>query len=336
MTVDLPPYRPPRRFRSGHGQTVWASQFRRVPPAGYRRETIGLPDGDRLDLDRADAAPASRRVVLLTHGLEGSADRTYVRGMVRALVGRGWDAVAWNLRGCGGSPNGLLRSYHSGATEDLDAVVQHVLAERAAGRPRYDAVALVGFSLGGNLTLKYLGDAGDTVDPHIVGAACFSVPVDLAGSAEVMAGRTRRLYMARFMRSLAAKVEEKAGRFPETPSTAGMRRMRTFREFDARFTAPVHGFESADDYWARASALPVLGRIRVPTLLVNALDDPFLSASCTPTGLGNPDLTVLAPRWGGHVGFVSPGDEYWSETVAGLWLDAAWGRSEGRPQPRPV
>ncbi|HEX8385322.1 MAG TPA: alpha/beta fold hydrolase [Rubricoccaceae bacterium] len=322
MTVDLPPYRPPRALRGGHRQTVGPSLFRRVTGVDYRRETVELLDGDALDLDRVEAPGSDRRVALVAHGLEGSADRAYVRGMVRALVGRGWDAVAWNLRGCGGTPNRLLRAYHSGATEDLDAVVRHVLAEHVDGQPRYAAVGLVGFSLGGNLTLKYLGDAGDSVDPRVVGAACFSVPVDLAGSAAVMERPTRRVYMARFMRSLAAKAEEKAARFADAPSPDGLRRMRTFREFDGHFTAPVHGYASADDYWARASALPVLGQIRVPTLLVNALDDPFLSPSCYPTGVGNPDLTVLTPPYGGHVGFVARG-EYWSETVAGIWLDAA-------------
>ena len=320
----LPPYRPPRGFRGGHRQTLWASKVRRVTGVTYRRETIALPDGDVLDLDCVDARPGEtgaaggpRRVAVVAHGLEGSADRTYVRGMARALARRGWAVVAWNLRGCGGTPNRLLRAYHSGATEDLDAVVRHMLAEG------FEAVGLVGFSLGGNLTLKYLGDAGGGVDRRIVGAACFSVPVDLAGSARVMERASRRIYMAYFLRSLAAKVEEKAARFPDAPPAAGVRRMRTFREFDGHFTAPVHGFDSADDYWARASALPVLGRIRVPTLLANALDDPFLSPSCYPTDIGNPHLTVLTPRYGGHVGFVAPGDEYWSETVAGTWLDAA-------------
>ena len=321
MTVRLPPYRAPRGFRNGHVQTVWASQGRRVPPVAYRREAIALPDGDRLDLDWALASgPSGRpseRVALVAHGLEGSADRTYVRGMVRALLSRGWDVVAWNLRGCGGAPNGLLRAYHSGATEDLDAALAHVLARG------YAHVGLVGFSLGGNLTLKWVGDAGGDIDPRVVGAVGISVPVDLAGSAREMERLSRRLYMRRFLRSLVAKAEEKATRFADAPSTAGMRRMRTFREFDGRFTAPVHGFASADAYWAAASALPVLAHVAVPTLLVNALDDPFLSPSCYPMDIAA--LTVLTPRYGGHVGFVAPGGEYWSETVAGIWLGALAG-----------
>ena len=314
----LPPYRPPAGFGSATLQTVWASRVRRVAGVAYRRETLALPDGDVLELDHVEPAARSRpgHVAVVAHGLEGSSDRTYVRGMARALARRGWAVVAWNLRGCGGTPNRLLRAYHSGATEDLAAVVAHVVAGGAR------RVGLVGFSLGGNLTLKYAADAGAGIDPRIVGAVGVSVPVDLAGSAAVMERPSRRPYMALFLRSLVAKAEEKAVRFPDAPSTAGLRAMRTFREFDERFTAPVHGFASAADYWARASALPVLGQIRVPTLLANALDDPFLSPSCYPTRVGNPSLSVLTPRRGGHVGFVARGGEYWSETVAGRWLDA--------------
>ncbi len=313
--VGLPPYRAPHGFGSGNVQTLWASLVRRVPPVAYRREALALPDGDVLDLDRAPAdSGTARRVVLIAHGLEGSSSRTYVRGMVRAVTARGWDAVAWNLRGCGGTPNRLVRAYHSGATEDLEAVVRHVLAEG------YEQVGLVGFSLGGNLTLKYVGDAGADLDPRIVGAVGISVPIDLAGSSETMERLTRRPYMRRFLRTLVRKAEQKAQVFADAPSTDGMRRMRSFREFDGRFTAPLHGFASAEDYWARASALPVLGQIRTPTLLVNALDDPFLSSSCYPTGLDNPHLTLLTPRDGGHVGFVTRGAEYWSETVAAEWV----------------
>jgi hypothetical protein len=322
VTPVLPPYRPPAGFGSATLQTVWAARGRRVDGIAPRRETLGLPDGDVLELDHVapDRPTGARRVAIVAHGLEGSSDRTYVRGMARALARRGWAVVAWNLRGCGGTPNRLLRAYHSGATEDLAAVVEHVLADGA------QCVGLVGFSLGGNLTLKYVADAGARIDPRIVGAVGVSVPVDLAGSAAVMERPSRRPYMALFLRSLVAKAEEKAARFPDAPSTDGLRQMRTFREFDGHFTAPVHGFVSAEDYWARASAGPVLDQIRIPTLLVNALDDPFLSPSCYPTDVDNPWLTVLTPRHGGHVGFVTRGSEYWSETVAGRWLNACAGR----------
>ncbi len=323
LAARLPPYRTPTGFASATVQTVWASKVRQVDGVVYRRTVIDLPDGDVLDVDHAEPVRPGgpRRVVIIAHGLEGSSSRTYVRGMARALTRRGWAVAAWNLRGCGGEPNRLVRAYHSGATEDLAAVVAHVVAGGAGGEP--DLIALVGFSLGGNLTLKYAADAGSDVDPRIVAVVGISVPVDLAASSTVMEGLTRRPYMRYFLRSLVAKAEQKAAAFPDAPSVDGLRQMRTFREFDGHFTAPLHGFASAEDYWARASALPVLPRLAVPTLLVNALDDPFLAPSCFPPTSGT--LHVLTPRHGGHVGFVSRGGEYWSETVAALWIEGLKG-----------
>lgn len=318
MDFDPPPYRPPLALRSGHLQTVLPTLFRRVDGVAYRRERLELDDGDFLDLDWV-GRPEAAAVAVVAHGLEGSSDRAYVRGMVRELARRGWAVCAWNLRGCSGEPNRLLRTYHSGMTPDLGAVVGHVLAEGAA------SVAVVGFSLGGNLTLKWLGEQGGRLDPRVVAGAGVSVPVDLAASSETMEAWSRRIYMLRFMRSLTEKVAEKADRFDGAPDPTVVRRARTFREFDGLFTAPVHGFESAEDYWARASSLPVLPAIRVPTLLVNALDDPFLAPSCFPTTVAadTPHLTLLMPEHGGHVGFIRRSGIYWSEDVVGRFLDAA-------------
>jgi predicted alpha/beta-fold hydrolase len=325
LDVDLPAYRPPRLLRSGHVQTVLPSLFRRVSGVDYRRERLDLPDGDFLDVDWAFEANGSsagdgrQRVAILAHGLEGSTHRAYIRGMARALGQRGWTTCAWNMRGCSGEPNRTLRATHSGATEDLDAVVGHVLG----GGP--SAVALVGFSLGGNVTLKWLGERGGEVGDRVVGAAALSVPIDLASASETMARWSRRIYMRRFIRSLAAKAEEKAARFPDAPDPTPVSAMTSFRAFDDHVTAPVHGFESAEDYWRRSSAGPLLPEIRVPTLLVQALDDPFLAPSCYPHAVAetNPHLKLLTPSAGGHVGFVAPGGEYWSETVVGRFLDAA-------------
>ena len=317
--TDLPPYSPPRALRSGHLQTILPSLFRRVDGVAYDRERIELPDGDFLDLDWHRRPEPEAPVAAIAHGLEGSSERAYVRGMARALHASGWAVVAWNLRGCSGEPNRLLRTYHSGVSDDLGAVVSHVLDGRAR------QLAVVGFSLGGNVTLKWLGEQGEAIDPRIVAGVGVSVPVDLAGSARVMEGRSRRVYMLRFLRSLAEKVTEKADRFPDALELADLGRMRTFAEFDGAYTAPLHGFASAEDYWARASALPLLPAIRVPTLLVNALDDPFLSPSCYPSEIAdaNPYLTLLTPRWGGHVGFMAPGGTFWSEAVAAQFLAAA-------------
>ena len=321
--LDLPPYTPARPLRSGHLQTILPSLFRRVEGVAYQRERLELADGDFLDLDWLRRPEREAPVAAIAHGLEGSSERAYVRGMARALHAQGWTVVAWNLRGCSGEPNRLLRTYHSGVSDDLDAVVSHVL-DRGARQ-----LAVVGFSLGGNVTLKWLGEQGDRADPRLVAGVGISVPVDLAGSARVMERRSRRVYMLRFLRSLAGKVTDKAARFPGDVELADLGRMRTFAEFDGRYTAPLHGFASAEDYWARASALPLLPAIRVPTLLVNALDDPFLSPSCYPSGIAdaNPHLTLLTPRWGGHVGFMAPGGTFWSEAVTAQFLDAALGYS---------
>ena len=325
MVCDLPPYRPPRGLRGGHRQSILPTLFRTVEGVTYRRERLELADGDFLDLDWA--GPKADRVAVVAHGLEGSSDRAYVRGMARALARRGWAVCAWNMRGCSGEPNRLLRAYHSGASDDLDAVVQHVL-----GRDP-EAVAVVGFSLGGNVTLKWLGEQGEAVDPRLVGGVGVSVPVDLGASSETMEAWSRRIYMLRFLRKLSAKAEEKARRFPEAPDPAGVHAMRTFREFDGHFTAPVHGFESAEDYWTRASSKPLLPESRVPTLLLNALDDPFLAPSCFPYAEAdaNPYLTLVTPRWGGHVGFIAAGGEFYSEAVAGKFLDAAYAASVASP-----
>lgn len=283
------------------------------------RERIATPDGDFLDLDRASRGHS--RVVVLSHGLEGSSRQTYVQGMAHALLRRGWDAVAWNCRGCSGELNHCLRFYHSGATEDLQVVLQHVLASG-----RYARVALVGFSLGGNMTLKYLGEQGDAIDPRVVGAVAFSVPCDLASSSVRLAAWGNQVYMRRFLRTMKRKVREKAARFPGRINLTGLDTMRTFAAFDGGITAPLHGFTDAEDYWRRASSRPWLARIRVPTLLVNARDDPFLGDACFPMQEAelNQFLHLETPAAGGHVGFVTfdGAGEYWSEKRAATFLES--------------
>jgi predicted alpha/beta-fold hydrolase len=323
VTEQLPRYRPPRWLRSGHLQTVLPSLFRRVEGVAYRRERIETPDGDFLDLDWAPAEEAGggpRRLAVLSHGLEGSSDRAYVRGMARAFLAAGWDVLAWNYRGCSGEPNRRFRSYHSGVTEDLDVVLRHALA------CEYEAVGLVGFSLGGNLSLKYLGERGAEADERIVGAVAFSVPCDLASSAVKLARPENVAYMRRFMRSLAGKLDEKRRRFPGRLPAADVGKMRTFAEFDGYYTAPAHGYASAEDYWRSVGAGRFLRGIRRPALLVNAQDDPFLTPACFPfeAAAENPFFHLLAPPWGGHVGFMLDriDGEYWSERVATVFLEA--------------
>jgi len=261
-----------------------------------KSDRLELEDGDFLDLNwlRKDR----NRVAILSHGLEGSNDDGYIQGMTTVLDRAGWDVLAWNYRGCGKEPNRLPRFYHSGETGDLGRVISHAAAY-------YSCISLIGFSLGGNLILKYLGEAKP--HPAITGGAAISAPVDLASSARALDQRPgNRLYLQRFMKTLVAKVESKARRFPGQLDASRSRGIRTFEEFDNRYTAPLHGFRDAEDYWKQSSARQYLPGITVPTLLLNALDDPFLTPQCFPYDEANrnPLLFLETPKSGGHLGFI--------------------------------
>lgn len=311
-------YSPPPFFSNGHLQTVFANVGRLIRGIRYQRERIATPDGDFLDLDwsRVDSEPA-KRLVILSHGLEGTSAKPYMLGMVRALNRQGWDALAWNLRGCSGEPNKLLRSYHSGATEDLEAVVAHVLKKH-----RYRSLALVGFSLGGNITLKYLGEQGTRIDPRVQKAVAFSVPCNLKAASLHLDRLSNKLYLALFLASLSSKIRTKRKLLPgQVPP---LKWLTSFREFDDRYTAPINGFKDAEEYWKKSSSEGYLAGIRIPTLLVNAADDPFLPERCYPREQArkNPNLFLEIPKSGGHVGFVAFNrlGEYWSETRAAAFL----------------
>lgn len=279
-------------------------------PFVFKRERIELEDGDFLDLYWSRLAGESPRpLVILSHGLEGSAGNGYIVGMAAAFNAAGWDALAWDFRGCGIEPNRLLRFYHSGETRDLASVIGHAA-------PRYSRIALVGFSLGGNITLKYVGEAPP--HPAVKCAVGISVPVDLASAAHALDCRwTNRIYLRRFLKTLIAKVEAKAPLFPGQIDTAGIRSIRSFREFDDRYTARLHGFRDAEDYWKQSSAIGYLPGITLPTLLLNARNDPFLSPESFPFAEAerNPALFLEVPESGGHVGFIDlvRGLEPWTE-----------------------
>ncbi len=290
-------FRPPALLQNGHLQTIAGAFLRSGGEAGFTPERLELADRDFLDL-HWQRREGGERVAILSHGLEGSANEGYITGTAAALATAGWDVLAWNFRGCGPEPNRLVRLYHSGATEDLKAVIEH--AARS-----YTRIALVGFSLGGNLTLKYMGEA----PPHeaVKAAVAVSAPVDLAASARMLDRRwSNRIYLRRFITSLVAKVEAKALRFPHQIDAAGSRALRTFQEFDDRYTSRLHGFRDANDYWTQSSARQFLLQIRQPTLLLNALNDPFLAPECFPypESEANPCLYLETPPSGGHLGFV--------------------------------
>ena len=315
-------YQSPFYLFNGHLQTIVPSLWRTVPDVAYQRERLELPDGDFLDLDwsRLPAhRPTTDGLALVSHGLEGDASRPYVRGMVRALNRAGLDALAWNYRSCGGEMNRLLRSYHLGDTEDLDRVLRHALATG-----RYQRAYLLGFSAGGNVTLKYLGENAARVPTEVQRAAVFSVPTDLKASSEYIGRPQNRLYMRRFLKSLRQKIRDKATLMPEQVDLAGLEALRNFPEFDDKYTAPMHGFDSADAYYHYASSGRYLSGIRIPTLLVNAQNDPFLPASCYPREVAarSPYVFLETPPDGGHVGFAERGGGYYSERRAVAFLTA--------------
>ena len=312
-------YRPPLLFRSGHLQTVYPSLFRRVTGVDYRRRRLTTPDDDFIDVDLSSVGAG--RIAVVTHGLGGNSSRQYVLGMVRELNRCGWDALAWNFRGCSGEPNRKLRFYHSGDTDDLHSVIGHVL-----NNGPYTDIALLGFSLGGNITLKYIAERVDPASSRIRAAVVFSVPCDLRAGALKMGSPANSLYMKRFIRLLHENIRRKMVLFPEEIDDRGYESIRNFRQFDDRYTAPLHGFQDAEDYWRRSSSKPLLHNISIPTLLVNAKDDPFLDESCYPFDQAreNPFFHLETPTHGGHVGFVSSNAEgrYWSESRAVEFLNA--------------
>jgi uncharacterized protein len=289
-------YQSPVYLFNGHVQTILPSKLRRSPAIAYSRERIFTPDDDFLDLDWAKAG--AEKLVILSHGLEGDTHRPYMTGMAHAMNQAGYDALAWNFRSCSGEPNKLLRSYHMGAVEDLDLVVRHALETG-----HYRAVYLVGFSMGGNLTLNYLAQWHDKVPAEVTRAAVFSVPCHMKSACVQLAKPQNSIYMKRFLKTLHQKLQEKARRFEV--DLQDFQSIRSFEQFDDRYTAPFHGFKNAEDYYEQCSSVGHLHRITIPTLLVNAQNDPFLSKECFPVeqALQNPNFYLEMPQQGGHVGF---------------------------------
>jgi predicted alpha/beta-fold hydrolase len=326
LLVEPNSFRPPPLLGNPHIQTVLPALFRRIRRVPWRRERLGLVDGDFLDLDWL--SQASPRLLIISHGLEGSSRGTYVVGLARAAARAGWDVLAWNFRGCSGEMNRLPRFYHSGATEDLAAVVMHAVKSR-----QFRSIAVAGFSLGGNLTLKFLGE-GNHAAEHVQAGVAISVPCDLKSSAERMAQPACAFYMRRFRRDILAKWERKRRRFPQLIPRPDPTRHRTFRDLDDVFTAPIHGFGTAERYWAECSANAYLAGIRRPVLVINAQDDPFLTPECHPIEAARrSDLLHLElTTRGGHVGFLDrfrSRDDLWSERRAVAFLESVVRAEEG-------
>lgn len=285
----------PWYFHNPHAATIVPSMFRKVDGFSYTRERLELPDGDFLDLDWVRGG--ARKLVLLSHGLEGNSGRAYMRGTAGHFIGAGWDVLAWNCRSCSGEINRLPRFYHHADTDDIRAVIDHAVTG-------YDEVVLVGYSMGGSISLNYLAAAGK-VPASVLGAVVFSVPVVLYSSVVALSQKGNGFYRKRFMEKLKVKMKIKAGMFPDILDITGLDEISYFEEFDNRFTAPLHGFENADHFYREGSVLNKLANIERPVLIVNAIDDPFLGEECYPIDLCEhlPHVFIETPRKGGHVGF---------------------------------
>ncbi|MEC7770622.1 MAG: alpha/beta fold hydrolase [Bacteroidota bacterium] len=292
-------YTPPFLFRNGHFATIYSGIIRSVNGVVQKRERIILSDGDFLDLDWSNSKTPTKKLVVLLHGLEGDAQRPYITGSAKILNQNGYDACAVNYRGCSGEPNTMYRSYHSGATEDLIEVLDHILNTRD-----YPEIYLKGFSLGGNLLLKYLGE-GNNVPKELKGAVAVSVPCNLQDSCKQLLSPKNILYTIKFKGNLLDKLRQKQQMFPGKISDADIKKIKTLKDFDDIYTSKAHNFKDALDYYEKSSSLQFLPSIKVPSLIINAKDDSFLGPECYPVKETdeNSHLFLETPNYGGHVGF---------------------------------
>ncbi len=307
--MKTPGFVAPWWLRNAHAQTIYGSLFSRTPRVALRRERWDTPDGDFVDVDFVDG-PADAPWVHLFHGLEGSSDSPYARKLMDHVARRGWRGTVFHFRGCSGEPNRLPRAYHSGDSAEVGWALDEIRKRAGAS-----ALHAVGISLGGNAFAKWLGERGEEARPIVASAVIVSAPLDLMAAGEALGRGFALVYARHFLATLKAISLAKLARFPGLYDAATVRAARTLREFDNVVTAPVHGFRDPDDYWTRSSAKPLLAAIRVPTLLVNARDDPFLPESALPTEREVSSAVKLEfPSRGGHVGFVSgpfPGNIEW-------------------------
>jgi hypothetical protein len=298
--MPAPDYRAPRWFANAHLHTIYGSTIAPKPRVAYRRERWDTPDGDFVDTDHVDGMP-DRPWVVLFHGLEGSSESPYARTLMHRVKARGWRGTVLNFRGCSGEPNNLPRAYHSGDSAEVNWVLRRLQPMRN-GAPLYAA----GVSLGGNALLKWLGETGEEAKGLVTRAAAVSAPVDLMAAGEALGKGFALLYAKHFLATMKSRAEAKHKRFPGSFDLGRMRRSRTLREFDDVVTAPLHGYRDTDDYWTRASSKPLLRNVAVPTLLLNAADDPFLPREALPEAheVSAAVRREFPPR-GGHVAFVT-------------------------------
>ena len=295
--LDGSDFNPPWMFKNGHVNSMYPYFLSSTKDPKFERERIETPDNDFLDLDFIRSG--NQRLVLLCHGLEGSSDSNYIKHYANHLDQQGYDVLAINYRGCSGEMNRQFLMYNSGKTDDLDWVIRHVLSD-------YDQIFLIGFSLGGNLILKYLGDGHFPISEKVKKAVAVSVPVHLSDASQQLLKPSNYLYQIKFLKTLRRKVRLKHRQFPDKIDPKYLLKTWNLYLFDEYFTAPMFGYKNAEDYYAQNQSIQFLDGIQTPTLIVNAKDDPFLGPKCFPYEHAERSSTIqlCVPNYGGHVGFV--------------------------------
>lgn len=313
MPVITGNYVPPGIFKNADVSTIYSATLRKVDIPVYERERIELSDGDFLDLDWSYGKDQkSEKLVILLHGLAGSTDRPYMKGMARIFNLNKWDALAMNFRGCSEELNRLFKSYHAGASDDLAEVLTHVLTLN-----KYSKIAIVGFSLGGNMLMKYLGE-NRSIPDEIIGAVGVSVPCDLSGSLGAINRMRNFVYSKRFELNLKQHLNARAEKFPEYIQKKDVAACHSLRDIDDLYTSKAHGYKDASDYYEQTSAIRFLPDLKRPAFLISAENDSFLSEKCYPYDLAHNSelLHFEAPPYGGHVGFVTSTSVYYHEKRA--------------------
>lgn len=302
-------YKPNFPFKNGHFSTIYSAKLRPSPKVEQQRERLQLPDGDFMDIDWSFSQKSQQKVAVLLHGLEGNAQRTYIKGQAKILSENGWDVAAVNFRGCSGETNISYQSYNAGKTDDLEAVIHSILE-----KDKYAEIHLVGFSLGGNLLLKYLGER-ESFPKEIKKAVAISTPLNLKGSLESLNQFYNWVYRNSFLINLRKKYKAKMKDFPEKMTFSDYKKIKSLEAFDNLYTAPAHGFKDALDYYEKNSSLQFLPNIKIPIYILNAENDSFLSSQCYPQELARKmkNLHLEIPKYGGHVGFHQINKLYYSE-----------------------
>lgn len=305
-------YKAPFLFKNGFVSTVYSGLVRRVNGVVQKRERITLSDGDFIDLDWSYSKEKTKKLFILLHGLEGDGQRPYMLGAAKLFNNNNIDTVCVNFRGCSGEDNLKFRSYHSGATEDLQDIIDYIISKK-----EYSEIYLKGISLGANLILKYLGER-DNIPAQIKASVAVSAPCYLSGSSVELHKFKNKAYAIRFLKHLKGRLKIKLEKFPESLSVAYYNNIKTLKDFDDIYTSKAHHFKDAEDYYAKCSSLQFIPNIKIPTLIINALNDSFLSPECYPVKEAKASNAVYLemPNHGGHVAFIDKKNVYYNEQRA--------------------